>query len=72
MEDNKYQIILTKLEGIENLTNHRLGAIENHLKQLNGQTAKNTAFRQQGTVYKSILAAVGIAVLGLIIDRLFV
>jgi len=70
-EPTNREIMIT-LKGFRELVETRLENIEDHLKTLNGQVAKNTLFAQKGSVYLSILGIIGIAVIGLIIENIFI
>jgi len=67
-------VVLEKLRGLEILLTERFDRntedhcqINAHLKTLNGQVAKNSAFRQRGVVIIGILSVVaGSAVTGLV------
>lgn len=67
------------LEGFRELVKERFensekyhNAMNEHFKTLNGQVGKNTAFRQKGNVYIGIIGIIAAAVIGLVVDVLFI
>ena len=51
--------IIIELKGFRELVEERFKNVNDHLAKLNGQTAKNTSFRQKGAVQLSVIAFIG-------------
>ena len=65
----KLERINDHIEYIKDIQGQRLQLIENHLKTLNGQTEKNTAFRNQQKTLNWLIFLIIAALVGLIIKN---